>query len=78
MGRAREGYSQHFLWSNDADGDFGNCLEIGAMTIFYEVIAFIAPAVASGVCAAILFQIIDRLNLFYQNAVEQDADRKAA
>jgi len=48
------------------------------MTIFYEVIAFIAPAVASGVCAAILFQIIDRLNLFYQNAIEQDADRKAA
>jgi len=42
-------------------------MEAGIMTAtFYQVLLFLVPAIVSGICAALLFQVIDRLHLFYR------------
>lgn len=49
------------------------------MNEVYEFAMFLLPAIAAGIGAGVIFQILDRLNLFYQT--ESDGhlrSRKAA
>jgi hypothetical protein len=48
------------------------------MITLHEIFLFLAPAVGGAALAVIVFQIVDRLNLFYQNSANAASHRKAA
>ena len=43
------------------------------MITIREALIFLAPAFAGGVLAVVIFQIVDRLNLFYQRDHNRDS-----
>ena len=67
LGRAGKGEYQSVSRNADSDRGFGNRLEVGAMISFHQIVMFLAPALVGATAAVIAFQIIDRLNLFYQD-----------
>jgi hypothetical protein len=41
-------------------------LEVDAMTVFQDVVTFLGPPIIGGVIGVLIFQILDRLNIFYR------------
>jgi len=48
------------------------------MITLHEILIFLAPAVGGAALAVIVFQIVDRLNLFYKDSANAAAHQKAA
>lgn len=48
------------------------------MITLHEIFMFLAPPVGGAALAVIVFQIVDRLNLFYRKGADATAHQKAA